>query len=125
MAKYVIEFEKLYLVCGCKEEEQKMAKFLFGMNKPIANLAELQTYNTFDELCQLTSKVERQQNEAKGRSSRLSFTPKTETSFSFVKAETLDKGKSGSNLVKGEASQEFQRGEKDEIKCWGTTIRLS
>lgn len=52
MAEYMIEFEKLYLACGCKlEEEQKMAKFLFGMNKPIANLVELQTYNTFGELC--------------------------------------------------------------------------
>lgn len=41
-----------------------MAKFLFGMRRPINNIVGLQTYNTFNELCQLASKVERQQKEA-------------------------------------------------------------
>lgn len=50
--------------------------------------------------------------------SPLSFTPKTETPYSVAKTETLDKGKYGSDLVKGDTSQKIQMGEKDEIKCF-------
>ena len=33
---YITEFEKLYISCGCKEEEeQKIAKFILGLSPPI------------------------------------------------------------------------------------------
>ena len=40
--QYVAEFKKLYLACGCKEEdEQKIAKILLGLNKSIAYAFEV------------------------------------------------------------------------------------
>ena len=65
------------MACGCKEEEeQKMVKLLTGLNKDTANHVELQSYSSFDELCQLAINVERQVNERKKKGPR---TPRIES----------------------------------------------
>ncbi|KMS95930.1 hypothetical protein BVRB_003660 [Beta vulgaris subsp. vulgaris] len=110
------------MACDCKDEdEQKSAKFLIGLNTPIANLVELQVYHSFDELCQLATKVERQQKEAKGKSTRFSFTPKTETSSSIVKTDTFDKGKGGEEEFKTPPNVVGQKGMRERVcfKCQG------
>ncbi|XP_048494585.1 uncharacterized protein LOC125494807 [Beta vulgaris subsp. vulgaris] len=123
VAQYVQEFERLSMACDCKDEdEQKSAKFLIGLNTPIANLVELQVYHSFDELCQLATKVERQQKEAKGKSTRFPFTPKTENYSSFVKSEALDKGKGGEEEFKTPTNATAgQKGMRERVcfKCQG------
>lgn len=64
--QYVTEFEKLYLACGCHEDEdQKCAKFLLGLARHIRFACELSSYETFDDLCLLAATVERQFTESK------------------------------------------------------------
>ncbi|KAL2934782.1 RNA-binding protein 4 [Bienertia sinuspersici] len=59
--QYRSEFERLYLACGChEEEEQKISRFLFGLNKYLANKVELHPYTSFDYVCTLAYKVEKQ-----------------------------------------------------------------
>ena len=89
LEQYIQELERLYMACDCKDEkEQKMAKFLFGLFTLIVNHVELHQYS-FDKICSLTSKVERQQKEAKGKNVRYSSkkveTPKQEPSKVYEK----------------------------------------
>ncbi|XP_074298949.1 uncharacterized protein LOC141629936 [Silene latifolia] len=59
MAEYIDEFEKLAIMCGIDEvEEQKMARFCRGLNRPIAIAVDLQTYSSFDMLCNLCLRIE-------------------------------------------------------------------
>ncbi|KAL2936388.1 Terminal uridylyltransferase 7 [Bienertia sinuspersici] len=47
----LLEFEKLYLAVGCREEdEQKCAKFLVGLNSTIRNACRTTKYENFDDL---------------------------------------------------------------------------
>ncbi|KMS96143.1 hypothetical protein BVRB_001790 [Beta vulgaris subsp. vulgaris] len=62
--QYIKEFERLTMACHIQEEDkQKIARFLVGLKKSITNIVELQQYVTFDDVCILASKIERQQNE--------------------------------------------------------------
>uniref|UniRef100_A0A803NCF0 Retrotransposon gag domain-containing protein n=1 Tax=Chenopodium quinoa TaxID=63459 RepID=A0A803NCF0_CHEQI len=64
--QYITEFEKLYLACGCREEEdQKCANFFLGLARHIRFACEMSSYETFDDLCLLAATVERQFNESK------------------------------------------------------------
>lgn len=77
--QYTKEFERLSLACDCHDsDDQKSAKFLLGLRKDIANQVELQPYYSFDELCVLAKKVERQQQDSKSRGFKPSYTPKLE-----------------------------------------------
>ncbi|XP_010678245.1 uncharacterized protein LOC104893810 [Beta vulgaris subsp. vulgaris] len=65
---YIKEFERLHMACDIKEaNEQKNARFLVGLNRSIANLLELQQYVTFDDVCILATKIERQLRENRTR----------------------------------------------------------
>ena len=65
MNEYIDEFENLCLMGGIEEnEEQKMARFLRGVNKNIAFAVELCNYTDYNQLCSLCLKVE-SQNKAK------------------------------------------------------------
>ncbi|XP_074303023.1 uncharacterized protein LOC141637444 [Silene latifolia] len=61
VSQYIDGFENLTLMRELKEsEELKMARFLRGLNRNIANSVELQSYADFDALCNLCLKVEAQ-----------------------------------------------------------------
>uniref|UniRef100_A0A803LSU2 CCHC-type domain-containing protein n=1 Tax=Chenopodium quinoa TaxID=63459 RepID=A0A803LSU2_CHEQI len=69
--QYLKEFENLYMACTCKEEdEQKISRFLMGLERQIRHKVELMSYTTFDDVCLLASKVEKQQEDIQGNSSR-------------------------------------------------------
>lgn len=60
MEAYISEFERLWLACDCKDEdERKSTKFLIGLKKKIVDFVELHPYDTLDDLCLLAKKVER------------------------------------------------------------------
>ncbi|XP_074263840.1 uncharacterized protein LOC141586485 [Silene latifolia] len=61
VSDYINELENLTLMGGLEESEDlKMARFLRGLNRNIANSVELQSYADFDSLCNLCLKVEAQ-----------------------------------------------------------------
>jgi len=59
--EYTREFEKLMIKCDIHEpEEQTMVRYRGRLDLRIANVVELQSYTTFDEICVLAHKVEQQ-----------------------------------------------------------------
>ena len=59
--EYTREFEKLLIKCDLQEsEEQNIVRYLGGLEPKYANVVELQSYTTFDEVCVLAHKVETQ-----------------------------------------------------------------
>ena len=61
VAEYIDEFEKLSLMGEIEEiEEQKLSRFLRGLNYNIANTVDLYPYSDFDTLCGLCLKLENQ-----------------------------------------------------------------
>ena len=59
---YVAEFECLVMRCDIVEqEEQTIARFLGGLRYDICNVVQLQPYWTYDDVCELALKVEKQQ----------------------------------------------------------------
>ncbi|KAG6531552.1 hypothetical protein ZIOFF_005366 [Zingiber officinale] len=62
---YVAEFENLMMRCDVLEpEEQIIARFLGGLRYEIGNVVQLQPYWTYNDVCQLALKVEKQQKES-------------------------------------------------------------
>lgn len=49
-----------------KSIEQTIARYLGGLREEISNVVELQPYWTYDEVCKLALKVEKQQKGAHG-----------------------------------------------------------
>lgn len=67
------EFENLMIKCDLVEpEEQTIARYLAGLRPEIGNVVQLQQYWTFNDVCKLAFKVEKQQKEARGSSFRFS-----------------------------------------------------
>ena len=57
MKAYFLEFQRLWLACDCKDDNELIfAKFLIGLKKKIADFVELHPYETFDDLCLLAKK---------------------------------------------------------------------
>ncbi|XP_021861565.1 uncharacterized protein [Spinacia oleracea] len=78
VAEYIDEFEKLILMGELEEnEEQKMSRFLRGLNRSIANSVELYPYSDFDGLCNLCVKIEAQSKYKSGFSGRDHSSPNT------------------------------------------------
>ncbi|XP_074293015.1 uncharacterized protein LOC141619902 [Silene latifolia] len=78
VAEYIDEFEKLILMGELEEnEEQKMSRFLRGLNRHIANTVELYPYSDFDTLCTLCLKIEAQGKFKTGGSSKEYSSPYT------------------------------------------------
>ena len=65
--EYILEFERLRMRCGTdEEEEQVIARFLGGLRSDIADAVQLTQYYSFDDVCRLASRVEKQLK-ARGR----------------------------------------------------------
>ena len=61
VTEYLDEFENLCLMSELEEnEEQRMSRFLHGLNRNIAYAVELCNYSDFDTLCSLCIKIENQ-----------------------------------------------------------------
>ncbi|XP_052622996.1 uncharacterized protein LOC128128159 [Lactuca sativa] len=81
VGEYIDEFEKLSLMGDIEEiEEQKMTRFLKGLNYNIANVVELYPYADFGTLCGLCLKLEGQAKARYGGSSSSSLeSPKSKS----------------------------------------------
>ncbi|PWA83669.1 reverse transcriptase domain-containing protein [Artemisia annua] len=67
VAEYILEFERLRMRCGTDEEEERViARFLGGLRSDIADTVQLTQYYSFDDVCRLASRVEKQLK-ARGR----------------------------------------------------------
>ncbi|VFQ90420.1 unnamed protein product [Cuscuta campestris] len=54
---YTREFEELLMRCDLQDDDsQTLVRYLFGLNTQIANVVELQSYDTFEELSKLALK---------------------------------------------------------------------
>jgi len=59
--EYTREFEKLLIKSDLQEaEEQTIVRYLGGLDPKCAQVVELQSFSTFDEVCVLAHKVETQ-----------------------------------------------------------------
>ena len=59
--EYIREHEQLQMRVGLDEEpELKIARFIKGLSPSIASKVELQSYLSFDDVCHLAIKVEKQ-----------------------------------------------------------------
>ncbi|XP_031375447.1 uncharacterized protein LOC116189849 [Punica granatum] len=62
--KYTAEFEHLMMKCDIVEpEEQTIARYLGGLRSEIRNVVQLQPYWTFEDVCKLAIRVEKQSKE--------------------------------------------------------------
>lgn len=86
VAEYAAELERLYVACDCHEqEEQKIAKFVLGLNQDLRHDVEVQQFNTLEDACHVAMKFEKQQSEKKSASKR-PFKVESSSSFSFDEA---------------------------------------
>jgi len=59
--EYTCEFEKLLVKCDIQEpEEQTIVRYLGGLDPRYSNVIELQAYISFDDVCVMVHKVEKQ-----------------------------------------------------------------
>ncbi|XP_074305713.1 uncharacterized protein LOC141640935 [Silene latifolia] len=102
VADYVIEFEKLSIVCDLEEKEElRTADFIRGLNSSLAQRVEIQNYDGFNDVCRLALKFEKQDKGKKSyardysrNSSTYSKPAATTTSRKDVRKEDpKDKGK--------------------------------
>ncbi|XP_021730697.1 uncharacterized protein LOC110697622 [Chenopodium quinoa] len=114
---YIIEFEKLCMLCGLEEiVEHKIARFISGLNDNIAEKVELQQYWSFEDVCKVAIKVEKQLKGKKG-----SFTKPFVKGFSKpFERVSVEKSSSSSNYKetkpKFESTKKFVEGRKC-FKC--------
>ncbi|KAJ9548601.1 hypothetical protein OSB04_021144 [Centaurea solstitialis] len=98
---YISEFEKLNMLCDLDEKsEQKMARFIAGLNEKIQEKVEIQPYWSFEELCKVALRIEKQEKNKK-LSSYIKPTSKTYERPRFEKSTSnsplkLDKVKTES-----------------------------
>lgn len=93
--EYARDFESYAMRCGVQEDEpQTLVRFLGGLDPEIAQVCELQSYSTLEELIQLAHKVEiRGKGKRKSSSSRVTTTNTSypKTPYSFPKQSTPTK----------------------------------
>ncbi|XP_074288811.1 uncharacterized protein LOC141613966 [Silene latifolia] len=129
VSEYIDEFENLCLMGELEEvEEQKMSRFLRGLNYNIASSVELYPYSDFDTLCGLCLKVESQGKSKYGGGSssdsgkskswtKTETNPKTETpSSSFV---SPSKATTSSNATPRTTAKETNLSKVRCFKCQG------
>uniref|UniRef100_A0A803L9Q7 Retrotransposon gag domain-containing protein n=1 Tax=Chenopodium quinoa TaxID=63459 RepID=A0A803L9Q7_CHEQI len=123
--QYTKKFDNLSLACDIEEgEEQRMSRFLRGLNIDIANVVELQQFWTYDELSSLALKIEKQLRGTKVRSYTKALTPNkvegvgssSKGISTTTKSEFWDKNNQEN---KGENSRNSKNeGKKSTVKCF-------
>ena len=72
--EYTVEFDHLMIRCDVVEQEEQMiAHYLSGLHVEINDVVQLQPYWTYNDVCKLAIKVEKQLKKKRGNSFR-SFT---------------------------------------------------
>jgi hypothetical protein len=72
--EYTAEFDHLMIRYDVVEQEKQMiARYLSGLHVEISDVVQLQPYWTYNDICKLAMKVEKQLKEKRGNSFR-SFT---------------------------------------------------
>ena len=67
--EYTTEFDHLMIRCdGVEQEEQMIACYLGGLRVEISDVVQLQPYWTYNDVCKLAMKVEKQLKEKHGNS---------------------------------------------------------
>lgn len=90
--QYMNEFDKLSIACDIKdEEEQRIARFVSGLNYNIRKKVELQTLYSVEDACAIAVKVEKSKAESKPKPTRGFFKQQTETYKSYDNNETPNK----------------------------------
>jgi len=110
---YIREFEKLLMRSELPEVKEKtIARFIGGLNQDIAHMVKLQPYCTFEDVCMLAIKVEKQKKAMKSTVAK-PFTKGTSFSKSppFNKGTTFQKG-SPSNYKAAEITSKEKGKEK-------------
>lgn len=101
VGEYMEEFENLCLMGEIEEvEDQKMTRFLRGLNYNIANTVELYPYSDFDTLCGLCLKLESQGKMKYGGNS----------SSDYGKLKTWSKPESSSKVITPQPVMSFSGG---------------
>ncbi|GAV92060.1 Asp_protease_2 domain-containing protein [Cephalotus follicularis] len=98
-----------------------MARFLGGLHSDIGNIVELQPFWTFEDVCKLAIKVEKQKKISKGSASK-PYTRGTSFSkgFSSTKTETSSKDKNKFKEVEVDKEKtSIPQGGKKCFKCHG------
>ena len=118
---YMTEFENLMMRCEVVEpEEQTIARFLGGLKEEISDVVNLQPFWTYQDVCKLALKVEKQQK-PKGRNNRFSNQASGTTHSSVVrKSPPTDKGSDLKSSKKNDSTANTSRGSstKASIKCF-------
>ncbi|KAF8021452.1 hypothetical protein BT93_G1786 [Corymbia citriodora subsp. variegata] len=114
--EYIREFEQLLMRCDIPEaQKQTIARFLGGLNQEVQDLVEFQPYWTFEDICKLAIKVEKQLKGGR----RFSAKPSTRGT-SFFKGSSSSKVESTSKQEKGkEKSAEFGKDLPKKLESGG------
>lgn len=109
---FIKEFEKLSIVCEIDElEEQKLGRFLGGLNNEIREKVEIYPYLTFEEACKLALKIDNQKKRP--------IINKTNSKF-----VSTFKGNSSANNFDKSKKPEFTKKDKEsddktsKVKCY-------
>lgn len=60
--EYIAKFDRLSSICDLNENE-RIARFIKGLNRRIANKVEMSSYNSFKDVCKLALKIESHWND--------------------------------------------------------------
>ncbi|KAJ9544035.1 hypothetical protein OSB04_023742 [Centaurea solstitialis] len=102
--EFITEFDRLRMRCGFEEpEEQIIARFLGALRPEISDIVQLQPYWTYNDVCSLALKVEKQ---AKAKAKSVQYKPNINRNNTF-RSPTEFSPNSGSKLspIKAEASR--------------------
>ncbi|KAK4260359.1 hypothetical protein QN277_003486 [Acacia crassicarpa] len=102
--EYIREYEQLLMTSGLQEiQEQKIARFIGGLNNDIAKKVELQPFWTFEDVCKLPIKVEKRSKSKKS----------TSTSSSFFKNYSITGDSSSPKNIKEEEKEKVKEAPKE------------
>ena len=111
--EYVKEFETLMARCDIEESTfESIARFINGLKMDIANVVELQQYNSLEDVIKLASRVERQHRR---RAQKSSYHHKSDDG---EKEEKREDGKGKGKVVVGEVVDQTQHKKSRDIKCF-------
>ena len=112
---YIGEFEKLCMLCGLEEiVEHKIARFISGLNDNIAEKVELQQYWSFEDVCKVALKVEKQIKGKKGTYTK----PFVKGFTKPFEKNSLEKSGSSSNYKETKSKFEAPRKLVEDRKCF-------
>uniref|UniRef100_A0A2N9EJL2 Integrase catalytic domain-containing protein n=1 Tax=Fagus sylvatica TaxID=28930 RepID=A0A2N9EJL2_FAGSY len=105
--EYTVEFDHLMIRCDVVEQEEQMiARYLNGLRVEISDVMQLQPYWTYNDVCKLAMKVEKQLKEKRGNSFQFFTRDRVSNrgSSSTSKTTTIPKTAATKPIPKNEAT---------------------